>query len=288
MIALVSDDIESPLTGSSSEKPASATAILISTQATSQAATGADNVATSTGSTSANAGTTARAVVEVVKDQEIQSLTLQRLTFQTIHGCLGLINVGQDLFVAVVTGAQGVGMIRPGEMVMRITSVSFYCVNRSTWDETLISEAPVRSQRRTTRMVLGHEGAVTQPSVYEHPCTSLKKLLSTGTFYFAEGGAFDLSTRLDKRLAHASRGEKSGHDISRYDSRFVWNSYMIEPLISFRERLDRADRSVSTTAASYLWSSRASSATSRCPYPRRVLLHQTRPPHQQERRERLP
>ncbi|KAJ1033041.1 hypothetical protein NDA16_000320 [Ustilago loliicola] len=241
VIALVSDDLEASHNGLSSEKPSSPTAILISTQATPAEAS--DNAAALTGSTAANAPSSAKAVVEVVKEQEIEALTLQRLTSKPIHGSLGLINVGQDLFVAVVTAAQEVGAIRPGEVVMRITAVSFYCVNRSTWDDTLISEAPGSQPETHDSYGPGHEGAVTQPSVYEHPCTSLKKLLSTGTFYFAQGGTFDLSTRLDKRLADVpKRGSASGHDISRYDGRFVWNNYMIEPLISFRERLERSDR----------------------------------------------
>ncbi|CBQ72962.1 related to phosphatidylinositol phosphate phosphatase [Sporisorium reilianum SRZ2] len=241
VIALVSDDIEASKSARSSEKPPSATAILVSTQAT-QTATPSDNAAALAGSTAANVASAAKAVVEVVKEHEIDGLTLQRLTTKPIHGCLGLINVGQDLFVAVVTAAQEVGAIRPGEIVMRITGVSFFCVNRSTWDDTLISEAPGSQPETYDSYGPGHEGAVTQPSVYEHPCTSLKKLLSTGTFYFAQGGTFDLSTRLDKRLADAARFQKSEHDISQYDGRFVWNNYMIEPLISFRERLDRADR----------------------------------------------
>ncbi|GAC94129.1 hypothetical protein PHSY_001698 [Pseudozyma hubeiensis SY62] len=239
VIALVSDDNETNIVGHASEKLASATAILVSTQA---AAATNDNASALTGSTAANAAPTAKAVVEVVKEEEIQALNLQRLTTKPIYGCLGLINVGQDLFVAVVKAAQEVGAIRPGETVMRITAVSFYCVNRSTWDDTLISEAPGSQPETYESYGPGHEGAVTQPSVYEHPCTSLKKLLSTGTFYFAQGGTFDLSTRLDQRLAGAKSGQKLGHDISHYDGRFVWNNYMIEPLISFRERLDKADR----------------------------------------------
>lgn len=241
VIALVSDDIEEAHNARISEKLPSATAILVSTQAAPTAAP--DNAAVLAGSTAAHAQSAAKAVVEVVKEQEIEGLTLQRLTSKPIHGCLGLINVGQDLFVAVVTGAQEVGAIRPGEVVMRITSVSFYCVNRSTWDETLISEVSGPQLETYDSYGPGHEGAVTQPSVYEHPCTSLKKLLSTGTFYFARGGTFDLSTRLSKRLATApKRGQGPSHDIARYDGRFVWNTYMMEPLISFRERLDRADR----------------------------------------------
>ncbi|SPO25336.1 related to phosphatidylinositol phosphate phosphatase [Ustilago trichophora] len=240
VIALVSEELEVTNNVQPPEKLSSATAILVSTQASPAAPP--DNATPLAGSTAAHATSAAKAVVEVVKEQEIQALTLQRLTSKPIHGCLGLINVGQDLFVAVVTAAHEVGAIRPGEVVMRITSVSFYCVNRSTWDETLISEASGSQPETYDSYGPGHEGAVTQPSVYEHPCTSLKKLLSTGTFYFAQAGTFDLSTRLDQRLADAKRGQTSGHDISRYDGRFVWNNYMIEPLISFRERLDRADR----------------------------------------------
>lgn len=239
MIALVSGDIDASTNGYASEKLASATAILISTQVNPIQN---DNASVLAGSHAANPVSTAKAVVEVVKEQEIQALTLQRLTAKSIYGSLGLINVGQDLFVAVVTSAQEVGAIRPGETVMRITSVSFYCVNRSTWDETLISEAPGSQPEMHDSYGPGHEGAVTQPSVYEHPCTSLKKFLGTGTFYFAQGGTFDLSTRLSKRLADAARAQKSGHDIAQYDGRFVWNNYMIEPLIHFRERLDRAHR----------------------------------------------
>ncbi|TKY85699.1 hypothetical protein EX895_005239 [Sporisorium graminicola] len=239
VIALVSDDIETSHTAQFPEKPPSATAILVSTQAT-QTAAASDKTAALAGSTAANAPSAAKAVVEVVKEHEIDGLALQRLTTKSIHGCLGLINVGQDLFVAVVTAAQEVGAIRPGETVMRITGVSFFCVNRSTWDDMLISDAPGSQPETYDSYGPGHEGAVTQPSVYEHPCTSLKKLLSTGTFYFAQGGTFDLSTRLDKRLAAATRLQE--HDISQYDGRFVWNNYMIEPLISFRDRLERADR----------------------------------------------
>ncbi|SNX84307.1 related to phosphatidylinositol phosphate phosphatase [Melanopsichium pennsylvanicum] len=241
VIALVSDDLGTNTNSHVSEKLSSVTAILISTQANPP--TQNDSASALAGSTAAHAPSPAKAVVEVVKHNEIEGLTLQRLTSKPIHGCLGLINVGQDLFVAVVTSAQEVGAIRPGEVVMRITSVSFYCVNRSTWDETLLSEASTSQPEMYDSYGPGHEGAVTQPSVYEHPCTSLKKLLSTGTFYFAHGGAFDLSTRLDRRIADAvGSATTSGHDISRYDGRFVWNNYMIEPLISFRERLDPADR----------------------------------------------
>ncbi|PWN50510.1 hypothetical protein IE53DRAFT_368846 [Violaceomyces palustris] len=187
----------------------------------------------------------AKAVVQLVKSKGLEDLSLQKLTPRSVAGCLGLINVGHDLFVAVVTSAQEVGAIRPGEVIMRITSVSFYCVNRSIWDESLISDSggggvaggvdPYDANAVVSETPIG------QPSLYEHPCASLKKLLGTGTFYYAKGGGFDISTRLDKRISSPHSGNL--HDLSQYDSRFVWNNYMIEPLMEFRERLEPSEKS---------------------------------------------
>lgn len=43
----------------------------------------------------------------------------------TILGTLGLINVKTDVFLCVITGANRVATVRPGETVQRITSVEF-------------------------------------------------------------------------------------------------------------------------------------------------------------------
>ncbi|KAN0064942.1 Inositol-1,4,5-trisphosphate 5-phosphatase 1 [Thecaphora frezii] len=252
IIALVGESDAFSSNSASTPAP-STTAVLISLQ-TSALAPGTSLAANGTAAASASSlslpsssssyvSSSSRAVVEVVKDRELENFSLQKLTARPIAGCLGLINVGSDLFVAVVTSAVPVGAIRPGEEVMRITSVAFYCVNRSTWDETLISDSTAVGLDPYDSIGPGSDGAVTQPSVYEHPCTSLKKLLGTGTFYYAKDGAFDISTRLDQRIQSAIRSRLAArHDISQYDGRFVWNNYMIEPLIDFRERLEPADR----------------------------------------------
>lgn len=170
-----------------------------------------------------------------------------------------------DFFAAIVTAATLVGSIRPGEEVMRITSVSFFCVNRNAWDQTSFDgygDAPGPLDTQGYATPLGGEpvqGASSGSSVLEHPCASLRKLLATGTFYYARSGLFDISSRLDRRYSRRPRRhedapqtqqfkfpkpkDKAGtHDISNYDDRFVWNSYMIEPLMSFRQRLDAEER----------------------------------------------
>lgn len=197
----------------------------------------------------------ARAVVEMVSSHDVDLSTCRRLTDhspsgQEPSGCLGLMNVGNDLFLCVVTGANQVGPIRPGEHVMSITSVAFFCVNRPTWDGLDVPDLhnplgqsgssgsldPYDSILPSDRASVANATAASS----EHPCASLKRLLSMGSFYYAADGAFDISTRLDRRIGPTGSMAtgKSIHDLSQYDGRFVWNTFMIHPLMDFRNRLE--------------------------------------------------
>ena len=79
----------------------------------------------------------------------------------------------------------------------------------------------------------------TPPTVFEHPCSPLTKILSSGTFYYAIESNWDLSSRLAVRLA---RDSKRSPETLTFDERFVWNEYIIRSLIDFRERLDPYER----------------------------------------------
>lgn len=132
---------------------------------------------------------------------------------------------------------------------MAISSVSFFCVNRSVWDANDAAESsqPSLASSTSAGSPLDPYDAIlpTTPAsaanganlASEHPCASLKRLLSIGSFYFAANGSFDLSTRLDKRV-----GRGGHHDVSQYDDRFVWNTFMIGSLVEFRSRLESAER----------------------------------------------
>lgn len=102
------------------------------------------------------------------------------------------------------------------------------------------------------------------PTPVEHPCQSLRKILSNSSFYYSSGpDAFDLSTRLQARVGKAARtkeeerrrtagggaeGEKVGDETKPdqdgyqqaaldHDARFLWNTYLVAPLLSFRSTL---------------------------------------------------
>lgn len=246
---------------------------------------------------SSSSTSSSRAVVEAVAAKDVPPTQTMKRLAPKAHGCLGLINVGSgeslfpfpfarwneqvllrtsdhtptssDLFVAIVISAVGVGEIRPGEAVSKIVSVSFFCLNRSSWDDdnalNLVDEdgsGPLDPQG----LPPPSQDLSASPSapILEHPCTSIKKLLGTGTFYYAKDGAFDLSRRLEKRIAGTTKARRrpppppSGQaaaelsatspkqtsvaDPWKYDDRFVWNSYMLEPLLEFRSRLETPER----------------------------------------------
>lgn len=47
------------------------------------------------------------------------------LSSRRCHGCLGLIGLGRDIFICIITNSQEVATVKPGEHVSRITGVEF-------------------------------------------------------------------------------------------------------------------------------------------------------------------
>lgn len=257
--------VASALTGQDRDRELPHTALVLSTH---------DHAAHQSGSSS-SAGHS-RAVIEMVSTRDIPELVSLRKLHAQAFGCLGLINVGPDLFVGIIDSATFVGNVRPGEPVMRIASVAFYCLNKALWDENAFREedgygGPLDPQGPAP---LPHEPGYAPPAsgqaaITEHPCASIRKLLANGTFYFAQDGCFDLSRRLDQRVDHPARQGRQRkestapvnlispvsetapslevHDHpdasvlagrNTFKDRFVWNTYMMEALQDYRSRLD--------------------------------------------------
>ena len=203
-----------------------------------------------------------QAVVEFLHKEEIDLANVVRLTSRVVKGCLGLISIedgpsllsslrlfrfltpSSDIFLALVTSATEVGNTRPSgkksESVARIHEVSFYSLTSSAWDDlSAVSEGLLGPDGgdSTSRDSYTPPGAA--PSVFEHPCLPLTKILSSGSFYYAYDSLWDLSSRLAVRL---SRDPTSTRDIGTFDERFVWNEYIVRSLLDFRERLDVNER----------------------------------------------
>lgn len=144
-----------------------------------------------------------------------------------------------------MTSATEVGNTRPSglfpESVARIHEVSFFSLTTSAWDD-LSAATEALSSPDTIDTIMTRDNYVpptTAPSVFEHPCMPLTKILSSGSFYYALEPQWDLSSRLAKRLP---REEDVLKDIGTFDERFVWNEYIVRSLLDFRERLDLDER----------------------------------------------
>ncbi|KAK2750115.1 inositol polyphosphate 5-phosphatase [Myotisia sp. PD_48] len=149
------------------------------------------------------------------------------------YGTLGLITLNSDIFICVITRATTVAEVRPGETVERIVAVEFYCLNRPDYDivgdgESRMTYRQYQDERNYGTSYQGYDIAP------ENPSAALKKLLDDGSFYYSLD--FNLTNRLQDRV------EDTSFDIESLDEDFLWNSYMIGPLLQFRSQLSTSDR----------------------------------------------
>lgn len=175
-------------------------------------------------------------MVEFSAADSVDLAEYRSLGTPSVHGTLGLITVNGDVFLVVVNGASKVATVRPGETVQRIHSVGFHCLNKSDYDHFLNDEInPYPTDTIDDEgFELGFGKGKGEPAL-EHPCMALKKLLSSGTFYYSAD--FDLTRRLQQRSSDASTVA-----IDSLDAGFLWNSYMIQPLVDFRSRLSQREK----------------------------------------------
>ncbi|KAH6671128.1 SacI homology domain-containing protein [Halenospora varia] len=182
------------------------------------------------GRTSLDGAAPARCMVEFSDRASADLSDYRTLSPLPVYGTLGLITINNDIFLCVVVGCNKVATVRPGETVERIHGVEFYCLNNSDHDNTFSDMLDPYGTGEPDYGQLNRR----DPAI-EHPCAELKKLLGNGSFYFSTD--FDLTNRLQDRTT-----ESSTFDIDNLDESFLWNSYMISPLVKFRSRLVAHER----------------------------------------------
>ncbi|KAG0175793.1 inositol polyphosphate 5-phosphatase [Apophysomyces sp. BC1021] len=163
-----------------------------------------------------------KAVAKLLAPSEFEDSRWEILNARPIFGCLGLINVQGECFIAIVTDCVSVGRIRAGEEVYQIQAVSFYSLSSSNYDHLEFS----------TRDSSDDEwGQTDSNAAIQHPCAHLQKLFSLGNFYFTPD--FDLTKTVQARTSTASLG------VHAFDDHFLWNKFLISGLLDFRAKLDR-------------------------------------------------
>ncbi|KIJ70155.1 hypothetical protein HYDPIDRAFT_35582 [Hydnomerulius pinastri MD-312] len=182
-------------------------------------------------------------VVEFLPGDDVNLSNAVRLTNRVVKGCLGLISIENDTFLAVITSATEVGDTRPSqsapENVARIHEVRFYCLTSSAWDDFSASQDSLVTPDNVDAIMNREPYSQNANPVFEHPCMPLTKILSSGSFYYALDPPWDLSSRLSVRLA---RDSFVPYDVGIFDERFVWNEYIVRSLLDFREKLDPHER----------------------------------------------
>ncbi|KAI9831266.1 MAG: inositol polyphosphate 5-phosphatase [Phylliscum demangeonii] len=171
----------------------------------------------------------ARCIVDFSTSDTVDLTDYRPLTPLPVQGTLGLITLDDEVFLCIVTSSTLVATVRPGETVQRINAVDFYCLNKADYDngtQLAATEALWQDDLDDRRE---------RDQLPEHPCQALQKLLSGGSFYYSAD--FDLTNRLQDRSAF-----KVTSDYDSLDEEFLWNSYMIKPLVDFRTRLATHER----------------------------------------------
>lgn len=161
------------------------------------------------------------------------------LTPRPVYGTLGLISANGEVFLSVITRANRAATIRPGETVERILTVDFYCLSSTNYDDVVPLES-LEPDVSDGQSMSGSQGPYGQSLsrrdvTIEHPCHELRKLLSNGSFYYSTD--FDVTNRLQDRSINSN-----SFDIDNFDDTYLWNSFMISPLVQFRSRLMPQER----------------------------------------------
>ncbi|ORX47966.1 hypothetical protein DM01DRAFT_1338802 [Hesseltinella vesiculosa] len=157
----------------------------------------------------------------LVSSSDFEDARWHILNARPVFGCLGLIDVSGETFVAIVTDCQSVGRIRPGEEVYKINTVAFYSLVSSKYDNMNVSTGDWDAEEWEN-----------DSAVLQHPCEPLQKLLSSGSFYFTPD--FDLTRTLQSRMS--SSASFAAH---AFDDHFLWNKFLISGLLDFRSKLDK-------------------------------------------------
>lgn len=190
-------------------------------------------------------GPKASVAVEILPNLEItKSKGFRGLFPKEIYGCLGLVAVEDQTYVAVVTGASTqVANPVKYESVDRIYAVEFVSLSSDEWDFISLDG---------NGYAIGSPGSQGSNASYDdydsdngpryvHPCQDLRKLLSNGSFYFSND--FDLTLTVQLRGVSAERLEKDLDGIRRpslehLQTEYMWNSFMMEELVRYRSNLD--------------------------------------------------
>ena len=130
----------------------------------------------------------------------------------SLQGLLGLLPVGQDIFLVGVSSSEPVGQILSEQRIYRVSNVSFVCLTRRLQNDAALAQ-----------------GVPDDAGAPDDPCAAIRKYMTGGSFYFSDG-LHDITRRVQSSCC--------GAPSSDFHAQFLWNAFMLEPIETFRMRLD--------------------------------------------------
>lgn len=168
--------------------------------------------------------------IRSIDDEELtDSKRYFEVTNRVLSGLIGLVSLHGNLFLAVVSGVQKAGFprwtskngqINSSENVFKVLDVEFHSLDAEIYDHLYLEPTEQNYEKL----------------VHEHPCGSLKKLLSDGSFYFSRD--LDISNVLKNNgLSHSL-----DFTIDNQDMNFIWNASLISEIINWRSRIPAQEK----------------------------------------------
>ncbi|KAK6457252.1 inositol-1,4,5-triphosphate 5-phosphatase [Scheffersomyces xylosifermentans] len=196
----------------------------------------------------AGSGLSNKVLVEFVKKDDLDLSRFKDITpsktrsNKQILGFLGLLNMKSNIYIGFITSEETVASPTVREKVNRITAVDFYCLNNDEYDHLInksVDDEPDYFSNPQQTPLSSQQSQLAQERDKlrnEYPATSVRKLLSSGSFYYSRN--FDVCSNIQERGNPDEKNPKFQLVAdSPYFKRFMWNSFMNSELIEFRNRL---------------------------------------------------
>lgn len=177
---------------------------------------------------------TQKCAIELIPKTSFVSQPYKQLSRTRPHGFLGLIEMNDDVFLCVITSKIHAAQPLSGESINKIADVEFHSLTNDSWDFLDLNSNGYPSMETD----MDPQSSNQPPRIPQHPCYELRKLLSDGSFFYSSD--FDLTSTLQGRGVNL----KQRLSVDLYHTDYMWNDFMMQGIVSFRNNLSDKDKRV--------------------------------------------
>ncbi|ORY22516.1 SacI homology domain-domain-containing protein, partial [Naematelia encephala] len=176
---------------------------------------------------------------------------------RTVDGVLGVTSVPTErspipeIFLLLLSASSPLPSLLPSSTLRpsRVIAVEFHSLSSAFWDSPELA-----TNASSSSLDLEYEDPYDATGPYptagssttqsqaasqgvENPCNGMRKYLESGSFFYADGCRWDISSRMgETNWVLADKGI-AAHPLETFDERFVWNASLLAPFLAFRSNL---------------------------------------------------